>query len=133
MASSRPEVARRAGDAVKRDRWARRAVLSAVAVVVVALVASAYVNARGPDADCSRSPQAHPEDAVGVPVARIREYLAQKYATEPRYVSPLPDGSDGYEFSVLDASGHHNHGRVRAERARRGGGWLIVTTNTCGD
>lgn len=105
--------------------------LCVAATLVVATVA--LVSAQAPAADCTRTPQVQSADAVGVTMPRIREYLAQQYATQPRYVSPVPDGADAYELTVSDVGGDHELGRVRVERAPRGGGWLIMTANTCGD
>ena len=37
------------------------------------------------------------------------------------------------EMQVWDASGDFFHGEVRVVAAPNGDGWLIATTNTCGD
>ena len=104
-------------------------VVSAAALTVGT---SVYVFARE-GADCARTPQHHPPDSVGVSPLHIRKYLASQYATRVRFVVPHHDGPDAIEMSVSDAAGTFLHGKVRAIRAERGSGWLIATTNTCGD
>jgi len=100
---------------------------------VLAVGANAYVDARAADNHCARTPQQHPPDSVGASLEQIRQYLASEYATKVRYVVASPDGPDAMEMSVSDANGMFFHGKVRVIAAPRGGGWLIATTNTCGD
>jgi hypothetical protein len=51
-------------------------------------------------ADCSRTPQHHSSDSVGVSLLQIRHDLADDYATEARFVVPERDGADAMEMSV---------------------------------
>lgn len=133
---SAPEAPSRVGGLAQGGPPSRRRLVLAIALGVVVILVTAvlaYVNTRGPGGGCARTPQVHPPDAIGVSITRIREHLATKYATRPRHVSPTPDGPDAYELSILDADGQHHHGDVRVQRAPAGGGWLIMTTNTCDD
>jgi hypothetical protein len=101
-------------------------VTALVVLGVSGVSASAYVHSRG--ADCARTPQQQPPDAVGVSLDRIKQYLAVKYAGSVQDIVPRPDGADAVEMKIST-----HLGKVRVVRAARGGGWLIATTNTCGD
>lgn len=57
---------------------------------------------------------------------------AFQYATRPRYVVPNREAADAVEMSVSDVSGNLIQ-EVRVVAAPGGPGWLIATTNTCGD
>ena len=124
--SSAPSVAR---------AWRTATIVLVTALAMGALVVgtSAYVHARNADTNCARTAQHHPPDSMGTSVEEIRRYLAGKYATKVQYVVATPDGPGAVEMSVSDADGQFFHGKVRVVAAPRGGGWLIATTNTCGD
>jgi hypothetical protein len=121
-----------AGTAEERSprRWTHTAAIGAV--LLVTLPAGAALVRTGSAADCARTPQTHPPDAIGVPLERVVRFLAQQYATSPRRLHVTADGGDAVEIEVWDAGGDFFHGTVRAVRAESGG-WLLATTNACDD
>jgi hypothetical protein len=112
----------------------------AFGAVLVGLQVGASAFTHNERDDCSRTVQHQPPDAIGVSLDRVERYLADKYATRAKYIAVTYDGPDAVEMAIYDASGDTRLDTVRVERGPqvngqwwRTDGWLIATTNTCGD
>jgi hypothetical protein len=109
----------------------RLIVVGLAAVVVVSGGAAAI--AQHSQADCSRTPITHSNDAVGRPIDEVLQTLSNQYATRPRFVLSRQDGPEAIELDMRDVGGDHPLGDVRVEKDSSGTGWLVMTENTCGD
>jgi hypothetical protein len=70
-------------------------------------------------------------DTQGLSLPEVRDVVARDLGTRPASIEVADDGPDARELAVTDGGGHHL-GTVRVVRAPEKG-WVVATTNTCGD
>lgn len=102
------------------------------ALLTTAVVALAMTSLVAPRLDCARTPVSVSADTQGASLQQVRALVARDHATRPRRVDVVRDGTDARELRISDGDGRHHLGSVRVVRAS-GDGWVVATTNTCGD